>query len=96
MGIKKGSQGIRLALKVTPNTGRNEIIGYKDGVLHIKVAVAPEKGKANKALVDLLAERLGIRKSAVTIIKGKTSRNKVVFINRVSSEDLKKLPNISG
>ncbi len=96
MGIKKGSQGIRLALKVTPNAGRNEIIGYKDGALHIKVAVAPEKGKANKALVDLLAERLGIRKSAVTIIKGKTSRNKVVFINGVSSEDLKKLPNISG
>jgi uncharacterized protein YggU (UPF0235/DUF167 family) len=48
LGIKKGSQGIRLALKVTPNAGRNEIIGYKDGVLHIKVAVAPEKGKANK------------------------------------------------
>jgi uncharacterized protein (TIGR00251 family) len=92
----KNSQGIQLALKVTPNAGRNEISGYKEGVLQVKVAAAPVKGKANKALTDLLAERLGIRKSAITIIKGETSRNKVVLINGISSENLSKLLNIPG
>jgi uncharacterized protein (TIGR00251 family) len=92
----KNSQGIRLALRVSPNAGRNEISGYKEGVLQVKVAAAPVKGKANKALTDLLAERLGIRKSAITIIKGETSRNKVVLINGISSENLSKLLNIPG
>ena len=90
------NQGIRLALRVSPNAGRNEISGYKEGVLQVKVAAAPVKGKANKALTDLLAERLGIRKSAITIIKGETSRNKVVLINGISSENLSKLLNIPG
>jgi uncharacterized protein (TIGR00251 family) len=96
LSIYKNRPGIRLALRVSPNAGRNEITGYKDGVLQVKVAAAPAKGKANKALTDLLAERLGIRKSAITIIKGETSRNKVILINGISSEDLKKLPNIPG
>jgi uncharacterized protein (TIGR00251 family) len=91
----KNSQ-VRLALRVSPNAGRNEISGYKEGVLQVKVAAAPVKGKANKALTDLLAERLGIRKSAITIIKGETSRNKVVLINGISSENLSKLLNIPG
>jgi uncharacterized protein (TIGR00251 family) len=96
LGIKKGIPGVRLAVKVTPNAGRNEINGYKDGVLQIKVSAAPEKGKANKALVDLLSERLGIRKTSIAIIKGETSRNKVILIDRISSEDLVKLLKIEG
>jgi uncharacterized protein (TIGR00251 family) len=91
LSINKSSPGIRLAIKVTPNAGRDEITGFKDGVLQVKVAAAPEKGKANKALVDLLSERLGVRKSSITIIKGETSRNKVVLINGISNEDLSKL-----
>ena len=93
MGIKKDSPGIRLAIKVTPNAGRNEITGYKDEVLQVKVAAAPEKGKANKALVNLLAERLGIRKSSISIINGETSRYKVILINGISSEKITKTLN---
>lgn len=91
MTTKKNSPGIRLALKVTPNARRNEITGYKDGVIQIKVAAPPEKGKANKALIDLVAETLGIRKSSITIIKGETSRNKVVLIKGISSENISRL-----
>jgi uncharacterized protein (TIGR00251 family) len=96
LGTKKDNPGIRLATRVTPNAGRNQITGYKDGVLQVKVAAPPEKGKANKALVDLLSDRLGIRKSSIDIIKGETSRNKVVLINGISSEDLSKLLKIPG
>jgi uncharacterized protein (TIGR00251 family) len=82
----------RLAIKVTPNAGRNEIIGLKDGVLHIKIAAPPEKGKANKELIDFLAEKLEIRKSAVLVVKGQTSRHKVIIIEgMVGDEVLKRL-----
>ncbi len=48
--------------------------------LHVKIAAAPEKGKANKELIDFLSERLDVRKSSIQIVKGETSRNKVVSI----------------
>ena len=91
MSGNKGSPGIRLAVKVTPNAGRNEITGFKDGVLQVKVNAAPEKGKANKELTDFLAEKLGIRKSSILIVKGQASRHKVLLIQGVSEDILSKL-----
>jgi len=80
----------RLAIKVTPNAGRNEIVGFKDGVLHIKVAAPPEKGKANKELIDFLAEKLAIRKSAVLVVKGQTSRHKIIVIEGMGGDEVLK------
>jgi uncharacterized protein (TIGR00251 family) len=82
--------GTRLAIKATPNAGRNDISGYKDGVLQVKIAAPPEKGKANKELVDFLSEVLGVRKSAISIIKGHTSRNKVLNIEGMGQEEVLK------
>ena len=82
----------RLAVKVTPNAGRSEITGFKDGVLQVRIGAPPDKGKANKELVDFLSEKLGVKKSAVLIIKGQTSRNKVVIIEGINGEEtLKRL-----
>jgi uncharacterized protein (TIGR00251 family) len=78
----------RLAVKITPNAGRNEVTGFKEGVPQIKIAAPPEKGKANKELVDFLSERLEVRKSSILIIKGQTSRNKVVSIETLSNEEI--------
>jgi uncharacterized protein (TIGR00251 family) len=80
----------RLAIKVTPNAGRNEIVSLKDGVLHIKIAAPPEKGRANKELIDFLAEKLGIRKSAVLVVKGQTSRHKVIIIEGMGGDEVLK------
>jgi hypothetical protein len=80
----------RLAVKITPNAGRNEITGFKEGTLHIKIAAPPEKGKANKELVDFLSERLGVKKSTILIIKGQTSRNKVITVENLDSEEITK------
>jgi uncharacterized protein len=77
-------------VKVTPNAGRTEITGFKEGTLHIKIGAPPDKGKANKELVNFLSDALGIRKSAVLIIKGQASRNKVVVIETLSSEEILK------
>ena len=76
----------RLAVKVTPNAGRNEITGFKEGVLQVRIAAPPDKGKANKELTDFLSERLSMKKSAISIIKGLTSRNKVLAIAGISRE----------
>ena len=57
MSANKDSQGIRLAIKVTPNAGRNEITGFKDGVLQVRIAAPPDKGKANKELIDFLSAK---------------------------------------
>jgi uncharacterized protein (TIGR00251 family) len=82
----------RLAIKVTPNAGRNAITGVKDGVLQVKVAAPPDKGKANKELIDFLSERLGVRKSAIAIITGHTGRNKIISIEGMDQQEaLKRL-----
>jgi uncharacterized protein (TIGR00251 family) len=80
----------RLAVKVTPNASRNEITGFRDGVLQVKVVAPPEKGKANKELIDFLAERLGVKKSAVLIIKGQTNRYKSIIIAGIRNTELLK------
>ncbi len=81
----------RLAIKVTPNAGRNAIVGVKDGVLYVKIAAPPEKGKANKELIDFLAEKLAIKKSAVLIVKGQTSRYKSIIVEGVGGDEALKL-----
>jgi uncharacterized protein (TIGR00251 family) len=78
----------RLEVKVTPNTGRNEITGWRDDVLQVKIAAAPEKGKANRELIDFLGRVLGVKKSDIAIIQGQTGRNKSLEIQGISREDI--------
>jgi uncharacterized protein (TIGR00251 family) len=93
LSVKKDSQGTRLAVKVTPNAGRNEITGFKEGILQVRIGAPPDKGKANKELTDFLSERLGVKKSAISIIKGLTSRSKVLAIAGISHEEvIKRIP----
>lgn len=77
---------LRFALKLTPRGGRDAIDGWaKDaaGKKHLKVRVSlpPEDGKANKALVALLAKALDIPKSSIRIAAGETSRLKTIEID---------------
>jgi len=83
-----------LQVKVRPGAARNEIVGLDGGVLHVKIAAPPEKGKANRELTDFLSVRLGIKKSSITIIKGETGRSKFITIDGLSPEEaLKRLSN---
>ena len=89
MTPQKG-KSVRVAVKVTPNAGRNEITGCKEGVWQIKIQAPPDKGKANKELVDFLAETMDIKKSAVMIVQGSTSRHKVLAVEGLSGEEIQK------
>lgn len=69
-------------VKVYPNASK-ERVEEDGGMLKVYVCVSPEKGKANKRVCALLAEHFGVRKSAVTIIRGETCRDKLVDIEEI-------------
>jgi uncharacterized protein (TIGR00251 family) len=79
--ISNNKENNTLHIKVTPNASRNEIVGFTEGVLHLKIAAPPVRGKANRELTSFLSQALGVSKSSVSIVKGQTSRNKVVTID---------------
>lgn len=74
--------GINLQIKLTPKAAANRIVVAEDGSLKVYVTVPPEDGKANAALIALLAKHFKVPKSAFTLIQGQTSRNKVVHVDR--------------
>ena len=76
---------MKIIVKVTPNARKNEIIEESTDLLgthcmKIKVNQPPEDGKANNAVLELIAQHFGVRKSQVRIIKGEASRTKVVEV----------------
>jgi uncharacterized protein (TIGR00251 family) len=83
-------QPATITLHVQPNAKRNEVLKLEDGVLHVKIAAPPVKGKANKELIDFLSNLLGVGKGAITIDKGFTSRTKVVAITGLDHESIMK------
>jgi len=73
-----------LHIKLTPKASANRIIeeSEKDGISNLKVyvTVVPEEGKANAAMIEILAKHYDLPKSAFTLIRGHKSRSKVVII----------------
>ena len=70
-----------ISVRVTPKARRNEVSVDQDGMLRVHVTVAPEDGKANAAVIKLLAKALGLAKSRLTLIRGAASRDKVFRID---------------
>ncbi|MDD4902528.1 MAG: DUF167 domain-containing protein [Patescibacteria group bacterium] len=76
-------QELYLRVKAIPGAARTEIkTVMADGTIKIAVAAPPEKGKANRALVEFLAEEFGVRKNGVAIISGATNRIKLIKITQ--------------
>lgn len=78
-------QGLSLFVRVTPNAGRDAIEGVEqrdDGsaVLRVRVKAVPDKGKANAAVIALLAKPLGVAKSAISVSHGETARLKTLVV----------------
>ncbi len=83
--IKDVKEGLLLAIKVSPNASKNEIIKTDDGI-KIKITSQPVDGKSNKAVVEFLSKQLKVPKSNFEIIKGHTSKDKTILL-RVSNTD---------
>ena len=81
---------VRISLRVHPGATGSEVVSFTDGVLQVRVAAPPVKGQANRELIALLSKALAVGKSALTIVKGHTSRSKVIAIDGLSQEDIMK------
>jgi uncharacterized protein len=79
-----------------PRAARDEIVGWLGGALKVRVAAAPEAGRANAAVEALLAAALGIRKSAVRIAAGHGAARKRVDIGGLAQMDLERLLRAAG
>lgn len=77
---------LRLSIRLTPNAGRDQVDGVEmnandEVYLKVKVTAVPEKGKANKALIALLAKVIGVPKSSISVVSGDTARQKILRID---------------
>ena len=76
----------RLKVKAVPGASRSEIVGRLGEALKVRVAAPPEGGKANREILELLAERLGLPAASVTLVSGAASPAKVVELRGFSAE----------
>jgi len=79
---------MKISLRVQPNAARNELVDFTNGVLKVKVAAPPVKGKANAELIVFLSKLLGISKGSLSIVTGHTSRNKTIAIAGLSQDEI--------
>lgn len=95
LSIQEGDEGVILLAKVVPgSSGSTRICGLLDGMLKVKVAAPPEKGKANQCLLKFLAKELGLKKNAVCILSGKTSPIKHIQLLGITAKTLLKKLNV--
>lgn len=81
--LKTAADGsLRLEVHVQPGAKRTEAVGLHGDRLKVRLAAPPVDGKANEALLDFVAESLGVSRSAVTLLRGQTNRQKTVGIVR--------------
>ncbi|MBI5769727.1 MAG: DUF167 domain-containing protein [Verrucomicrobia bacterium] len=78
-----------LAIKAIPNAPRSEVVGWLGDALKIKIHAPPVEGRANDALCEFLADELDLPRRAVTVLRGDTSRQKVVRIDGVTLGELR-------
>ena len=88
--MKSTGNEAKISLRVHPNAAGDEIVGFTGGVLGVRVAAPPVKGKANKELIAFLSQLLGVSKSSLAILKGHTTSHKVVAIQGLSQEEVVK------
>jgi len=77
---------MRLQIKVIPNSSKDCIVGWLGDSLKIKVKAAPEKGKANKAVINVLEKTLALNKGTINITCGTTSSRKTVEISHCDGD----------
>jgi uncharacterized protein len=84
--VRAADGGVTLTVRVTPRASRNQVIGLDHGAIKIKLTAPPVEGAANAALIEFVAEWLGVRKNAVSIAGGDKSRHKLVYVRGLSVE----------
>ena len=85
------TDGCTINVRVQPRASRSRIVGMRDGALRLAVAAPPHDGEANAAMLELLAGALGVARSRLIILRGHSSRNKVVSIQGITLPEVESL-----
>lgn len=86
----------RVTVRLTPRGGRNAIDGWDGDTLRVRVASAPIGGKANDALLRLLAKALGVAPSRLALVSGAQSRTKTIAIDGMSGDEIRRMLEAQG
>jgi len=79
-----------LRIHLTPRSARDEVLGLEGDVLRARVTAPPAEGRANEALLRLLAEALGVPKSTLRIVHGQRSREKLVSVEGLDAAEVRR------
>jgi uncharacterized protein (TIGR00251 family) len=85
--LEPHADGTIISVRVHAGARRNEV-GLKDGMFKVCVTQAPEKGKANRAVAELLTRKLDLRKSQIELVSGETSREKRFLLRGIDARAL--------
>src|SRR3954451_19025638 len=88
IAVQPHADGSILPVRAKPGAKANAVMEPHGGALRVSVTAAPEAGKANAAIAELLAEALNIKKARITLLTGETSRNKRFLIEGLTPDDL--------
>jgi uncharacterized protein len=89
VGSEIVSETARLSVKIVPGAAQNKIVGWLGEALKIRVRAQPEKGKANIAVVAILADSLDISAGSISVCYGNKSKTKVIEIRGMSNAELR-------
>lgn len=78
--LRDAGELVHVRIKAMPNAGASSVVGVRNGELVVRLGAQPEKGKANRELLDLLGRTLDVPRSRLSLISGETSRHKVVAV----------------
>jgi uncharacterized protein (TIGR00251 family) len=92
--VRPHPEGCVISVRAMPNAPRSEVTGIVEDAVKIRIKAPPVEGKANKALVEFLAEALGLRRRDVELLRGETARNKQILIRGLSPDQLRKRLNL--
>ena len=79
-----------IKIRVQPKSSRNQVDGFQDGALRVRVTAAPTESQANAAVIAILAKTLGVSKSRLEIIRGYSSRDKVVSVDTLTEQEVQR------
>lgn len=91
LALEPHAEGVILPVRAQAGARRNGLKGIHAGALQVAVTQAPEKGKANKAIIALMAEVLNLKKSQIELLSGETSSRKRLLVRGATAEELHRL-----
>lgn len=82
--------GVQLRLHVQPGASRTGMAGLHGDALKVRVAAPPAEGRANRELLDFLAECLGVARARIALIKGESGRRKTIIVEGIGVEEARR------